>query len=552
MSPESKILRRSIVAILAPLAGAFASPANATTYVVSSLADSGFGSLRQAMIDANASDSAADSISFSVTGTITLTSSSSISTSLPTIGAAQGALTIAGPGVSSLTITGPGNPGSFRFFDIAPGGQLSISQSTITGANTAYNGGAFNNAGSLTIDNCTISNNISGQGAVFSGYNINASLTVSNSLVTGNTADYGAGLYNQGVMTVSNSTISNNSTPGSNKYGGGLFSRTGFTITNSTISGNTSGHGGGIDVSGPPTETITITNSTIAGNSASNGDGGGIYLSGVSADIVNSTISGNSATNGGGVYADSGATVSVANSIIANSTSGGDFSGAETFSALSPATAINNLVTIGTPSWATNVSSGALNLGSLQNNGGPTSTIALGVGSVAIGAGNASISNAAPVNGLDQRGYTRSASTPSIGAYEYNGSAPSIPAPTSAAPSSGSTSGGTSITITGSGFTGTTGVTIGGAICAGLVVTSDTSITCTTPAGSAGPASVLITNGAGTNGANSLYTYTSTPPASTSTPPASIPSLSSWAQLILAMAAGSAIWWNEKKKKIQL
>jgi len=56
-------------------------------------------------------------------------------------------------------------------------------------------------------------------------------------------------------------------------------------------------------------------------------------------------------------------------------------------------------------------------LGPLANNGGPTQTLALLSGSPAIGAGNATISNAAPINGLDQRGINRT--TSDIGAYSF-------------------------------------------------------------------------------------------------------------------------------------
>lgn len=54
---------------------------------------------------------------------------------------------------------------------------------------------------------------------------------------------------------------------------------------------------------------------------------------------------------------------------------------------ISPATASSNLVTQAGLAWATTVTSAQLNLGALQNNGGATSTIALGAGSVAIGKG---------------------------------------------------------------------------------------------------------------------------------------------------------------------
>jgi hypothetical protein len=89
-----------------------------------------------------------------------------------------------------------------------------------------------------------------------------------------------------------------------------------------------------------------------------------------------------------------------------------------------------------------------------------------------------------------------------------------MPAPTltSISPNVGSTVGGSEVTLTGTNFTGTTGVTIGGVACTNVVVVSSTSITCVTPAGSAGDASVVVTNGSGSNSANSLWIYLPTEP----------------------------------------
>ncbi len=83
------------------------------------------------------------------------------------------------------------------------------------------------------------------------------------------------------------------------------------------------------------------------------------------------------------------------------------------------------------------------------------------------------------------------------------------PAPTltSVSPATGSTAGGTSVTLTGTNFTGATGVTFGGAAATAFTVDSATTITATTPAGTAGTASVLVTTAGGTNAANSLFTY---------------------------------------------
>lgn len=90
-----------------------------------------------------------------------------------------------------------------------------------------------------------------------------------------------------------------------------------------------------------------------------------------------------------------------------------------------------------------------------------------------------------------------------------------MPAPTvtSVSPPIHPTNGGTSIAITGTGFTGATGVTIGGVAATSLVVVNDTTITCTVPAVAAGTASVLVTTAGGTNGANTLAYYVASVPA---------------------------------------
>lgn len=89
-----------------------------------------------------------------------------------------------------------------------------------------------------------------------------------------------------------------------------------------------------------------------------------------------------------------------------------------------------------------------------------------------------------------------------------------MPAPTVTAisPKIGGVLGGASVTLTGTNFTGTTGVTIGGVAATSVVVVSPTSITCIAPAGAAGVASVLVTNASGTNAANSLFFYVAATP----------------------------------------
>ncbi len=231
-------------------------------------------------------------------------------------------------------------------------------------------------------------------------------LTVSSSTITGNSANDGGGITNWGTLTVINTTISGNTSI--TQAGGGIQNSSGsLTVTNSTISGNTAAtQAGGIQNNG----ILVVTNSTISGNTALTQSGGGIYnFTTGTLTLSGTTIAGNSANDGGGIR-NIGA-LNISNTIIANSISGGDFSGNQ------PVTSTNNLITIGTLTGATTVTSAQLNLGPLQNNGGPTFTMALRTGSVAIGAGNATISNAAPINKLDQRGINRT--TSDIGAYSF-------------------------------------------------------------------------------------------------------------------------------------
>jgi len=341
-----------------------------------------------------------------------------LATALPNIldASTSGTLTITGLGASSLTIDA--NKGNFSIFTINTGANLTISGVTFSGAKiTSGNGGAFNNSGSLTVSNSTISgNSASNGGGIFN--NASGTATITNSTISSNSGRYGGGINNSGTLTVNNSTISGNSI---SNQGGGIYNNNNasLTVTNSTISGNSAGFaGGGIyNNSG----ILTLSNSTLTGNSVYKG--GALYNRGGSiATITNSTFSGNTATRpggGGGIYND--ATLNIANTIIANSTKGGDYNGGVggTVNLISSSTAANNLVSSGSFSWATTKTSAEINLGPLSNNGGPTKTIALGTGSVAIGAGDATISNAAPVNGLDQRGVTRSTTAPSIGAFEF-------------------------------------------------------------------------------------------------------------------------------------
>lgn len=85
-----------------------------------------------------------------------------------------------------------------------------------------------------------------------------------------------------------------------------------------------------------------------------------------------------------------------------------------------------------------------------------------------------------------------------------------IPVVNSVSPSSGPTTGGTAVTIAGQNFTSATNVTFAGANATSISVVNSGTITCTTPARSAGAASVVVTTPSGSNSGNSLFTYIST------------------------------------------
>lgn len=78
---------------------------------------------------------------------------------------------------------------------------------------------------------------------------------------------------------------------------------------------------------------------------------------------------------------------------------------------------------------------------------------------------------------------------------------------TSVTPDTGDAAGGTSVTIAGKGFTGATGVTFDGSSATSLVVVSDTSITCDTPAHAAGAVDVVVTTPGGSGTGINAFTY---------------------------------------------
>jgi hypothetical protein len=313
-----------------------------------------------------------DTINFSVTGTITLTSGELIITKN---------LNIHGPGATSLAISG--NDAS-RVVRIDSGATVTISDITIRNG-SAYWGAGIRNDGALTLMNVAVSNNHS--------------------------ESSGGGILNYGPLNLTNVAISGNTASGAHPLGGGGIAHFGgaATLKNVTISGNSAintggvgngGSGGGISIYNPAT--LSLNNVTIVNNSASAsvadlGTGGGIDDS--QADPVNfknTLIAGNTSSGAGpdciGTLTSQGYNLiqSTAGCVIAGDTTG-------------------------------NILGQDPLLAPLAYNGGATQTHGLLPGSPAIDAGNpaapGSGGNACEAN--DQRGVARPQGTRcDIGAVE--------------------------------------------------------------------------------------------------------------------------------------
>lgn len=90
-------------------------------------------------------------------------------------------------------------------------------------------------------------------------------------------------------------------------------------------------------------------------------------------------------------------------------------------------------------------------------------------------------------------------------------SPPGAPTVTGASPASGPTAGGTAVTITGTDLIGATGVSFGGTAATSVSVVDATTVTCVTPAMTAGAVEVAVTTPGGEATLTDGYTYSDTP-----------------------------------------
>ncbi|MEA5468942.1 CHAT domain-containing protein [Spirulina sp. 06S082] len=359
------------------------------TQLVTSTADSGGGSLRNAISSAGNGDL----ITFDTTGVFVNPQAINLASDITWT--AEN-LTLEGTGQDKLFINGTATS---RVFTINAD-NATIRNVTIQNGTTAGDGGGIHHTGmgTLTLVNSTVTNNSALNGG---GVYSDSSVTLINSTVANNaaTGGVGGGILNfdlNGNVTLIESTVANNMASGN---GAGIFNSGNVELTKSTISGNVSNNNGG----GIYTNKIAnLTNSTISGNMAING--GGIFSQG--GTIRNSTIANN---QGGGVYRSNG-TFAIANSIIAQNTGNdlaGDFTGSSFDFNLIGTTAGTTNLSLGTG----NITEVDPNLSPLGNYTGNTQTHVLLPGSAAIDAGmNLGLTT-------DQRGFSRGTKV-DIGATE--------------------------------------------------------------------------------------------------------------------------------------
>jgi fibronectin-binding autotransporter adhesin len=351
-----------------------------------------------------------------LSGTIVLTET------LPSI---AGDVSIQGPANDGITISGEHH---VRVLTIEAGASAVLRNLTIANGDVNDGGAGIKNSGALYAQACTVRDNRS---AISSGgiVNMGGEMTiVQSTFLTNAGAAGGAILSLGGNVTIENSTFSANAS--GDGPGGAIDASGSLTVFGSTFSANTSrGSGAAIAVGG----TAVIINSTFA-NNVSNAPGGAVSASG-NATIIASTFAGNSATAqfaGSAIFVSSGGSITLKSTALARpadlfppicltSLSGPIVNGGYNISA-------DASCGFGTSTGASGQTIGdsvdpMFDPAGLQNNGGPTQTIALLPNSPAVAAippASCTDENGDPLT-IDQRGEPRPTQSPcDIGAFELS------------------------------------------------------------------------------------------------------------------------------------
>ncbi|MEM1346602.1 MAG: calcium-binding protein, partial [Pseudomonadota bacterium] len=334
------------------------------TFTVTTLTDSGAGSLRQAVSEANAAPGR-DTVVFDpglAGDTLRLTSGEiEITDALVIDGALSGGgvLTLTGDAMGD-DITLPGAltdveaslsadrlADNTRLFNVTEASaELTLENLVLTGgrvnasndsaADITANGGAVRSLANLSLSDVTVAGNsilavetnlVGGDGGgLFSAQGLNLTRTT----LSGNVADgLGGGAFATGRSSIVDSLIDRNT---ASESGGGVFINSG-EIRNTTVTGNSAvgefGRAGGIAASGP----LRLVDSTISGNRSDNGGGGVLVFYGgaeiSTTEVIRSTISDNVTSDFGGGLLIGGYAVLIDSTVSNNSVvaGGNSFSG---------------------------------------------------------------------------------------------------------------------------------------------------------------------------------------------------------------------------------
>jgi hypothetical protein len=215
------------------------------------------GTLRWAIARSNATPGANtidfDATVFATTQTITLSQGQLVITS------ASGLQTITGPQAGVKVSGGSAS----RVFEVSAASSASFSSLIVTGGNVDAPGGAgLLNLGVTSLTGCTFASNSAGGvgGGLENG--ADATLSLTDCTLSGNSAARGGGVYNDvgATLTLTTCTLNGNSAA----LGGGIFisDSSSLNLTASTLNGNLAGAGGGIENGG----TATVNGTIVAGN----------------------------------------------------------------------------------------------------------------------------------------------------------------------------------------------------------------------------------------------------------------------------------------------
>src|SRR5262245_22744715 len=241
----------------------------AATFTVTTLAPFDSGSLRQAVLAANADPASADTIVFQpgLSGTITLSGQLDIT----------GPVTIQGPGAGVITVSGGDASRIFSVDDGKDGAiNVTISGLTLTHGNAGTKaGGAIMAADeALTLSGvAVVTNKAARGGAIFAGggaFDDKGSVTIENCTITGNQSLTGFGgglLIDNSATLIRNSTIAGNQAHTDSGFGAGIsfFNGTSLTVENTAVSANQSDAGGG-GIHFAAGASLVVRNSTFSGN----------------------------------------------------------------------------------------------------------------------------------------------------------------------------------------------------------------------------------------------------------------------------------------------